>query len=118
MKRILLLFSFLLINLGINAQTNPAYIIRLDSLPVKTFDLSAKGNLNIQQTRKTSYGSVNVLIVRGQRPAANYYFASVAELNQSDLTERIRKTGQPGDRLMIELVPPKGNSLNFIIPIK
>jgi hypothetical protein len=110
MKRILILFSFLFMNLTINAETNPAYIIRLDSLSVKIFDLSAKGNLNIQQSRKTPYGRVNILIVGGARPAANYTFASVTELNQSDLTEKI---GQPGDRLMIGLVPAKGNSLNF-----
>jgi hypothetical protein len=111
MKRISILFSLLLMNLAINAQTNPPYIFRVDSLPVQSFKLASQGNLNIQQTRKTSYGRVEVLVMRGKRPVAVMNFGSVADLNQSNFSQRIRGTVQPGDRLIFELTPAKGSPL-------
>jgi hypothetical protein len=51
-KRTFLLLSVLAINFSILAQANPAYVIRIDSLPIKSFDLSSKGVLNFSKREK------------------------------------------------------------------
>lgn len=108
---VLILFVF---SLKLNAQISSDYVVRLDTISIKKFSLSMKGDINIYHVENAKTGRIHVDIVRGSRPAANYDYSSIKSFNNSSFTSLMRRIARPGDKLAFELTTPDGVTLILV----
>lgn len=116
MYRLFIIFLFF-ISTSTFAQNNTKYALRLDSMRIQEFSLSKKGKLNLILDGKPRQDRIEVIIVRGMRPAATFEYNSLNDFNNSNITTEVMKLAQVGDGLMFGFTSPQGTTRSFLIDV-
>ncbi len=113
MKKLLLFSALFLVQFLSLAQTK-SLVVRMDTVVVSSYSMSAKGPLNILQTNNPLVKKITVTVMQGKRPVWTAQFASVEEFNRSNVTSSIRAVVSAGSRVMIQI---DGLNIIKVLPV-